>query len=148
MPLETPLQWSIQRGEYDVEINSPGAETLKTTFTARTDPQRLDLKLEPGGDLRFTIVRPDGERGARFLLLHEGEPVDPEKFDTRTGRFRGLRRGNYVLRIPSSDEVAAREGNDFAPLQSYAGRDVPFAITGESPDLIDLGEVRLTGLPK
>ena len=148
LPLNTSMKLSIQRGHYDLEINSPGARTLRTTFTVGNDRQKLDFKLHPGGDLRFTIVRPDGEPGARFVLLHEGEPVDPEMFDRRAGRFRGLPTGNYVLRIPSSAEITAREGDDFAPLQPYAGRDVQVAITGESPNVIDLGEIRLTPAPQ
>jgi hypothetical protein len=134
----------VQRRRYDLEINAPGAETFATTLNVGSGLTDLDVKLKPGADLRFSIVRPDGERRARFSLFRDGKEVDPAKFDSDAWKYRGLPIGDYVLRIPSAADIAAREGQDYAPiLNPYLGRDIPVHIGSDSPDLIDLGEIQL-----
>lgn len=145
VPVEQLVHLSMQPGRYDLEVSTTGARPLKKTFNVETETTKMDVTLEPAGDLRFVIIRPDGERGARFALLHEGQELELnyKMFDVRSGTLRGLAPGNYILRVPSSAEIRATEGPDFAPITAYAGRDVAFVITGTEDRVIDLGEIRL-----
>ena len=100
--------------------------------------------------LRFKILRPDGERGARHKLLSGGKEVGDDFFDYESDTYRGLPVGNYVLHIPSSREAfeADSGARDFGPIQPYFGREIVFTISGNESDSVDLGEIRLESAPK
>ena len=145
VPMDAPFQLSIQSGTYDIEARSPGTEKFKQTFTVTPQtPSRVDVQLRPGGDMHFTIVRPDGDREVRSELLRQGRKVGDIDLDYNTNTYRGLPVGDYVLHIPSSAEIAADKDNfpEFAPLQPYAGKDMPFTISSDTA-LVELGEIRL-----
>ena len=147
-PVEHPVQFSMQKGTYKLEVLLTGMEKSKQEFTVEPqDTSRVNVDLRPGGDLRFLIIRPDGQRGAKSDLLRDGKELkgDDIEFDRKTQAYRGLPCGNYVLHIPSSEGAVSREDGEFlayAPLQGYRGRDVPFTISGDTP-LVDLGEIHL-----
>lgn len=143
--LGEPFHISMQSGSYEVEVQAPGAERLKKIFTVANEATILHLPLAPGGDVRFQIVRPDGEKDAQHVLLKNGQQMENDYFDFHGRIYRGLPTGNYILHIPASGELIARNGrSDFVPLHGYAGRDVLFTIAGNSTEPLDLGEIRLT----
>ena len=142
--LDTLLPLSLQSGAYDVEILASGAERFKATFEAGPNARGVKAELKPGGDLHVEIVRPDGERGARASLFSKGSEMEDVSFDYQNNTYRGLPVGSYVLHIPSSAEIATKDSYEsaFTPIQGYAGKDIPFTISGDTP-LLDLGEVDL-----
>jgi hypothetical protein len=142
--LDTLLPLSLQSGTYDVEILAPGAERFKARFEAGPNAPGIKAELKPGGDLHVEIVRPDGERGVRASLFSKGIEIDDVSFDYQNNTYRGLPVGSYVLRIPSSTELATKDTYEsvFTPIQGYAGKDITFTISGDTP-LLDLGEVDL-----
>jgi hypothetical protein len=147
LSLDQPTSLWLQKGVYDVEVIAPGAAKLKQEFTvAGENALDLHLRLEPGGDLRFTIIRPDGQRGARYELFRDGKEVDGDdlEYDLETNTYRSLPSGNYLLHIAASSELASKDSEflDYAPLQGYVGRDIAFTISDEST-LTDLGQIRL-----
>lgn len=136
-----PLLLSLQRGSYDIQILAPGAEQFKATFEAGPNALPVNAQLKPGGDVRFEIVRPDGERDVQWELLKNGKKIECAGSTENT--CRGLPLGKYNLYIPSTAELMAQREEGFdAVLQPFMGRDVPFTISEEVP-LVDLGEIHL-----
>src|SRR5687768_8212240 len=138
----------MQKGAYKIEVLSPGAERFTTTFEVGPREVTLRGNLRPGADVRVELVRPDGERDAPAELRRNGLELTDTNVDSdhRGLTYRGLAVGHYVLHIPSSAERAA-EGFNFEPLQQYAGKDIPFTISGDTA-LVDLGEIRLEAVEK
>lgn len=140
-PLGTPLHLSLQRGSYDVKILASGAAHFEATLDARPNAPVVKAHLNPGGDVRFEIVRPSGERDAEWWVLRKGKKIQCAGFTENT--CRGLPAGEYALHIPSTAELKSIAGNYFETvLQPFMGRDVPFTISEEVP-LVDLGEIHL-----
>jgi hypothetical protein len=143
--LDSPLPLSLQKGTYDVEILARGAERFEATFEAGPDAPGVKAQLKPGGDLHVEIVRPDGEHDAPASLLSNGHEIDDVSFDYKENTYRGLPIGSYVLHTPSSAELTTKDNfydSNFAPIRGYAGKDIPFMISAETP-FLDLGVVNL-----
>jgi hypothetical protein len=137
----SPLLFSLQRGRYDIEILAPGAEQFEATFEAGPNAPAVNAQLNPGGDVRFETVRPDGERDVQWRLLKKGKKIECAGSTENT--CRGLPLGEYVLHIPSTAELMAQGEDGFdALLQPFMGRDIPFPIS-EGVPLVDLGEIHL-----
>jgi hypothetical protein len=83
-PLGGSLTLSMQSGTYELQVLAPSSEQFKTTFNVPAKGGIVAAQLRQGGDLRFKIVRPDGERGAAFALLNGGEEVKDHFFDYKT----------------------------------------------------------------
>jgi hypothetical protein len=146
-----PVTLWMQTGKYDVAATAPKAArfTKQITVSAHTSP--LEIQLQPGADLRYELIRPDGERRAPVALLKDGINMPEEYYDYKTRRFRGLPTGNYLLHIPASSVVESDSGDflGYVPAKiAYAARDVSFVITADSPPLIDLGKIILETAPK
>ena len=142
-PLAEPVVFSIQKGTYNLEVLASGSARHRSLFDAVMPEGAIHVSLAPGADLRFEPIRPDGERETSWILLQGGKEVPDYRVILDEDKpYRGLPIGYYVLHINSSVEEAARRGDDFAPLQPYAGKDIPFRITADTP-VIDLGEIRL-----
>jgi hypothetical protein len=139
--LGTPLHLSLQRGSYDVKILAPGAAQFEATFDAGPNAPAVKAHLNPGGDVRFEIVRPSGERDVQWWVLQKGKKTQCAAFTENT--CQGLPAGEYALHIPSTAEWKSIAGDYFETvLQPFMGRDIPFTISEEVP-LVDLGEIRL-----
>lgn len=135
-----PLHLSLQRGSYDIEILAPGAEQFIASFEAGPNSPAVTANLKPGGDVRFEIVRPGGERDGQWWLLKKDKKV--ECAGSTENPCRGLPLGEYVLHIPSTAELMAIDEGFDTVLQPFAGRDIPFTISEVVP-VVDLGEIHL-----
>ena len=142
--IDTRTSFSMQKGRYDMEILAPGSARYRAPFDVIAPETTVHVILSPGADVHFETVRPDGERETSSEFLSAGKKIPPGaiEFDYETNTYRGLPVGDYVLHIKSSAEEAAWRGDDFAPIQPYSGKDIPFRITADTP-LIELGEIRL-----
>jgi hypothetical protein len=145
VPLGAPIVLNIQSGSYDLEVFAAGAEKFASTFTVDEQSSPVSVRLKPGGDVHFEIVRPDGESGTPFTIISGNQKLATRYYDYGTKTYRGLPAGDYVLHIPSSAENLAesRGGREFTPLHGYAGREVAFTVAGNTSAVLDLGELRL-----
>jgi hypothetical protein len=145
--IDRPTEISMQAGDYDLTVKAAAAarDTRPITVSAGMGP--LEVQLQRGSDLHYELIRPDGERRVPAALQKDGHDVPDEYYDTETRRFRGLPVGKYVLHVPRSKAVQRKDDyyfSGFAPAKiPYAGRDIPFAITADSPPVVDLGTIYL-----
>jgi hypothetical protein len=114
----------------------------KATVVASTVNSSVEVQLRPGGDVHVEVVRPDGQRIPGDYLTKPNSKIELEYYQDENSTFRGLPCGDYVLHIRGSAE---RESQDpqFVDAVEYAGREIPFTISENSPSLIDLGEIHL-----
>ena len=91
-------------------------------------------------------LAPDGERKVSYDLRKLGTNAELDYYESENHTFRGLPCGDYVLHIRGSGELQSDDPEfaDAAPAKmEYAGRDIPFTISENSPPLIDLGKIDL-----
>ncbi len=136
----------VQVGSYDVFIAVSGAEVWHGRVTVGPGTSRVDAHLQPGSDVRFNIVLPNGDRRGWAPLFKDGKQLDL-RYDFEKGSYRALACGSYILRIAGSDAADAdgggrklKRGPDEVP---YAGQDVAFTVEQGSPPVIDLGDIVL-----
>ena len=140
---------SVQHGCYEIVVGAPGAQVWHGRVTIAGDNSTVEAYLQPGSDVRFKIVTPNGQRGPWGPLFKDGKQLEPT-FDWDTSAYRALPRGSYVMQIAGSDAFddgrgsrKLKRGPDEVP---YSGAQVAFTIDAQSPPVIDLGEIRLQPL--
>ena len=152
----------LTAGEYYITIFVPGAAMwAQQNIKVGVEPQELEVKLQPGADLKFTIVAPGGsgqDQNIPFnLLTKEGRTPGVNfwsvNYDYMTKSYRGLPLGVYELTILSSEErkKQARERNNrgegreeiFLDMLEYQGEKRIIVVDNKSPDVIDLGIIEL-----
>ena len=148
----------LMAGRYAVEVRVPGC----VSWAQDTDVSpngSVSVPLERSRTVRFTLHMPDGWKpSVRWTrLLREGSDVS-DTFCSRDGdlAYRGLPAGQYELRL-----LAGRQENGWITLvedgeirslmrhasgqdqaKSYAAASVRFAVAADTPDEIDLGDIR------
>ena len=148
--LAHPVILSLQSGDYEIVVTSSGAARLVKQVTVPLEPASLDIQLSAGSDLRYELLRPDGEKRAPVELVKDGQRVSDLYYDSEVRTFRWLPPGSYVLRIPSSKDLGSGDGDfvGYGPANiPWSSRDIAFTITPESPPIIDLGKITLEPAP-
>jgi hypothetical protein len=137
---------AVKEGKYRVWIGVPGSEIWRETISVGSKGTRVEAKLNPGSDLRFRIITPNGQRTTWASLFKGGREMNANT-DSQDNTYQALPCGHYVLRIPPSDyfererpDLKTKRGPDEIP---YKGREVSFTVEKGSPTVIDLGEIRL-----
>lgn len=101
--------------------------------------------------VRYAIIPPGKERHdpqVPFRLWRGGQQVDSWRYQVgATNLFRSLPLGHYRLVVPGTAEqrrTSSRGLNEIIPpTRGYRGREITFAITEQSPKVIDAGVMRL-----
>ncbi len=134
----------IQRGTYRMEIRIPGFTTWNDAFEVGAS-EKVTLPFQRARDVRFTVQPPSG-LGEFFIipeLWKNGKRVSTD-WDYEKRVFRGVSVGAYTLHLPSSAEIRKthRLGLPYdAP--EFAGADIPFEVTPDNLEPLDLGVIPL-----
>lgn len=129
----------LMAGRYAVEVRVPGCASWSED--ADVSPNgTVSVPLERSRSVRFTLHLPEGRSPFVYWtrLLREGSDVS-DTFRSRDGdlAYRGLPAGQYELRL-----VAGRQLNEMGTLVVGEKASVRFAVTADTPDEIDLGDIR------
>jgi hypothetical protein len=153
-PVDEPIALPpLQSGTYRLKVEVPGAACWSQKVELTPTVPQVIAQLERGSDVRFNVTGTGkGEDFSSFNLLKNGAEFE-SPFDNNSRTYKCLPCGNYVLHIPSSEELRKdngildyyQPGPDEVP---YAGRDLAFMISEGSPSTIDLGEIHLETLSK
>jgi hypothetical protein len=143
----------LQPGAYQVVADLAGFQHAEQQVQVRSGGAKINLKLDRGSDVHAKIILPgrEGNRRAYWKLLANGKEIREDNFDYETKTFRGLPPGDYTLHISSRDEMRHDHGDLLAtgPDEiNYAGQEIAFTVSDNSPSAIDLGEIRLQEIPK
>jgi hypothetical protein len=137
----------LQPGKYTLQVTAPWATEYRSGITIGEAAVVHEVKLEPGRNVRGTLVHPDGTkddflpRAAR--LFRDGAEVQ-QKYAVE---WSGMPFGRYTARIPSTreaEEEARKEGRSMpkvAKEDRTAAREVSFVIDAATPVMLDLGEI-------
>jgi hypothetical protein len=143
-PVVLPL---LQSGTYLLEIEMLGAARWSQAVELSPANPEITASLQPGSDVHFNVSGTAEDKVfATSTLLKDGNEFETS-FDDKSRTYKSLPCGNYVLHIPSSDEI--RENSMMESYQAgpdevaYLGRDVAFTISEGSSATIDLGEIHL-----
>jgi hypothetical protein len=148
-PIVLPL---LQSGTYTLEVELSGAARWIQKVELTPAAPQVPVQLQPGSDVHVTVTGPGiAEDFSAFHLLKNGNEFE-SPFDDKSRSFKGLPCGNYVLHIPSTEELRRDDvmesyeaGPDEIP---HVGRDIAFTIVEGSPATIDLGEIHLEASAK
>jgi hypothetical protein len=129
----------LMAGRYAVEVRVPGCASWSED--ADVSPNgTVSVPLERSRSVRFTLHLPEGRSPFVYWtrLLREGSDVS-DTFRSHDGdlAYRGLPAGQYELRL-----VAGRQLNGGIKLEVGEKASVRFAVTADTPDEIDLGDIR------
>jgi hypothetical protein len=147
-PLPNLTFSALQPGTYNVSVDAPGLCTWTSKVTVPLSGVVVAATLERGADVTFALQIPGAKNAyVPCKVLHKGSEVVVRSF--ATSPLRGLPKGRYTLRVPSSAELQQRradpESSEFNldPQPAYLGIDVDFEIGDQSPVVIDLGKIEL-----
>lgn len=140
----------LPAGKYKVFLHGKGVARYESEviLTAASPPTfTLDAKLEPGRNLRGSLVYPDGEKAdltKAATLSREGVRMQPAFEEWEQLPF-----GRYTLRIPStreSETAPAIGRNVFRAKatpkeQRHDSLEKSFVIDVKTPPTLDLGEI-------
>jgi hypothetical protein len=153
VPIGEPIALPpLQSGTYSLKVEVSGAAQSSQKVELTPNAPQVIAQLEPGSDVRINVTGAGIENFSSFNLLKNGAEFE-SPFDNKSRTYTGLPEGNYVLHIPSSEELRKSDGilDNYQPGPDevpYAGRDIAFTIGEGSPSTIDLGEIHLETLPK
>lgn len=133
----------LMPGVYRANIRIPGATSWTGELHAGEAPT-FTVPLKRASDVKFTLVPPTGWHVSALMpeLWKNGKPV-PSLWDYENRFFHGVPEGQYVLHIPSSEEVRKRVRGLMPDGPEFPGADVPFKVSPDSPAEINLGEIRV-----
>lgn len=153
---------ALQEGNYRFEVQAPGVGTWTSQVTAvKGAPKTINAVLARGRDVR---VRLDFPKGAPLWLTPcrisnaDGDSSEVMfDFETKEAIFTSLVPGSYTLSVLSSAELRQAlfmeqgQSNEIVlkPREEaeWKGATKPFIIKDNSPNMVDLGTVRVEALP-
>jgi hypothetical protein len=146
----TPGQFrGLQAGQYVVSVRGEGVANYDSLPITMQDINiNHPVKLEPGRTVRGTAIYPDGRKMSLTLmsiLLRDGVEISRESID----EWKGLGFARYTARIRSTREweaEAMREGfpaSRIAKEDRIKGCEVSFTINRSTPEMLDLGEIKI-----
>ena len=136
----------IQVGEYEATVWIAGAaEWHGGPFRVGGDAMPVEVRLDPGADVRLVVIPPGTDKATATFGLHRVDA--PERWwpdsDCVGGMvtFYSLPKGKYSIQIPASADW--RHGSGPEGLPPYAAREIPFEITDTTPPVLNLGRIQL-----
>lgn len=134
---------NIQRGTYRLEIRIPGFTTWNDAFEVGAS-EKLTLPFQRARDVRLTVQPPSGWNEFSIIpeLWKNGKRISTD-WDYEKHLFRGVSVGAYTLHLPSSAEVRKRVHFGLPDGPEFSGADIPFEVTSENPQPLDLGVIPL-----
>ena len=142
LPVSEALDFKmLTPGVYRAEIRIPGATSWTGELRAGEAPT-FTVPLQRASDVKFTLVPPSGWHVSAFKpeLWQDGKRLSSD-WDYDKHFFHGVPEGQYVLHIPSSEEVRKLVRGLLPDGPEFAGSDVPFEVGPDSPAEINLGEI-------
>jgi hypothetical protein len=147
----------IQKGQdYYLSIDVPGSERWSDFFEIQNDTHFVNIELKHGTSVIFEIVTPGDKQpddDVMFDIIKNDSSESDYFFSPYDYELRGYQSlpiGEYTLKILSSEEKRIkRESENWSKNEilkeyaSYEGKEIKFTITEDSPEVIDLGIIKL-----
>jgi len=133
----------VAPGEYRLQIFLPGYAYWSGSIDTRSQSSFLP-PLQPGRDVSVEVLPPEGWHANQVIaeVWRGKEKIGNEHWVFKTGMFRGLPFGSYVLRIPDAEEH--RRLRRIVPLTGeFSAVEIPFEINEQSPPIVKLPTVDL-----